>query len=152
MQQLKAFDPRTVLESETAVTKVKAAIAGLTPDDLRGKYPAAAGLLEWVEGIVQECEILAITRSKEAEVGRLQRQLDQETQNLQETRRKLDALTAEMSKADSLPSPERRQPESPMRVVQKEGSIDISTKKSESPSRREAARADILKRQLAETR
>ena len=75
-QQLKAIDTRTVLESETTLTKVKATITGITQDDLRVKYPAAASLLKWTEGIVQECEIMALARSKEAEVGKLQRQLE----------------------------------------------------------------------------
>ena len=76
---MKAFDASTVFETETSLTKVKAAIAGLTTDGLRAKYPAAAGLLEWVVGVVQECDILEIIRAKEAQVADLQRQLDRET-------------------------------------------------------------------------
>ena len=61
------------------MTKVKAELVEINDTKRSEKYPGATLLLQWVRDVIRECEILEVVLSKEAEVNRLQKQLDQET-------------------------------------------------------------------------
>ena len=109
MKQLKAFDMNTVVESETTLTKVKAEIAGIK-EAKRGdryQYPGAALLLQWVKDVVHECEVMEVVRQKEAEVDRLQKQLDDDNQRLIKMRGELERLATEITQLENEPQKEQ---------------------------------------------
>ena len=61
------------------MTKVKAELVEIKDTKRNEKYPGATLLLQWVRDVIRECEILEVVISKEAEVNKLQKQLDEET-------------------------------------------------------------------------
>lgn len=133
------------------MARVRASVIELPLGNLEISSQAFECLLDWIMNVQKEWENLAFILPQEDKVLNLQAQLESETKLLQETRNELDSHKAalEPSKVDSPVRSERV--DSPM-VEDKEGSIDISTNKSSSPSRREAVRASRLKSRLSETR